>query len=255
MASLSVPKILEVKELTKSFGELRAVDHVSLDVEEGELRAIIGPNGAGKTTFFNLISGRIPADAGRIFFRGKDITNLPVPVILRHGISRSFQITNIFPKLTVLENVLIPVLSRMGKSLNFITSAKKIPQVNQEVLEVLESIGLAEKSNLLATALSHGDQKRLEMAIALANRPSLMLLDEPTAGMSPEDTARTVELIKKVCKTLAITVIFTEHDMEIVFAISDRISVFHQGRIIAEGKPQDIRYNERVIEAYLGEAP
>lgn len=247
--------ILETKELTKSFGELRAVDHVNLSVEEGELRAIIGPNGAGKTTLFNLISGRIPVDSGQILFRGEDITNLPVHKILRYGISRSFQITNIFPKLTVFENVMIPVLSRIGKSLNFITPAKKIPKVNEEVYKVLESIGLTEKANLPATALSHGDQKHLEMAIALANQPKLMLLDEPTAGMSPEDTAQTVELIKKVCQELAITIVFTEHDMEIVFSISDRISVLHQGRIIAEGKPQDIRYNEQVIEAYLGEAP
>jgi branched-chain amino acid transport system ATP-binding protein len=247
--------LLEIKELTKSFGELRAVDNVNLSVEGGELRAIIGPNGAGKTTFFNLISGRIPADSGQILFRGNNITSLPIHKILRAGISRSFQITNIFPKLTVFENVLIPVLSRMGKSLNFLSSAKKISGVNEETLSVLESIGLSDKSNLLATALSHGDQKRLEMAVALANRPTLMLLDEPTAGMSPEDTAQTVELIKKVCKELAITIIFTEHDMGIVFSISDRISVLQQGRIIAEGKPQDIRYNERVIEAYLGEAP
>lgn len=247
--------ILETKGLTKKFGELRAVEQVDLCVEEGELRAIIGPNGAGKTTFFNLISGRIPVDSGQVIFKGKDITGLPVHRILRNGISRSFQITNIFPRLTVFENVLIPVLSRMKKTLNFLTPAKKIPGVNEEVFAVLENIGLAEKAKLLATALSHGDQKRLEMAVALANRPSLMLLDEPTAGMSPEETTRTVELIKKVCKELAITIVFTEHDMEIVFSISDKISVLQQGRIIAEGKPQDIRCNEQVIEAYLGEAP
>jgi branched-chain amino acid transport system ATP-binding protein len=243
--------ILETRNLTKSFGGLTAVHEVSLSVNEGELVSIIGPNGAGKTTFFNLLTGHIPPDSGQVFFQGKDITHQPPHAICRMGIGRSFQRLNIFPRLTAFTNVQVAVFSAQEKSHNLFSMAKNLARNDTE--EILESVGLLDKQDIKAGLLAHGDQKRLEIGIALAVRPVLLLLDEPTQGMSPRETLETTDLIQKLVKQRGLTLIFVEHDMNVVFGISDNIRVLHQGKILFSGKPQEVRNNEEVQRIYLGE--
>lgn len=244
--------ILEAKGLTKSFGGVKATDKVNLAVQRGHVHAIIGPNGAGKTTLFNLITGYIRPDSGRVIFKGEDITKLAPWQICRKGIARSFQRVNIYPRLSVLENVRVAVLSQRRKCLSFFSPAKRM--FGDQVLEILDSVGLSEQAAMSAGSLAHGDQKRLELAIALGNEPELLLLDEPTAGMSPEETRDTVELIEALAGERGLTVLFTEHDMAVVFSISKRITVMHQGAIIADGEPEEVRRNKAVQKIYLGEA-
>lgn len=244
--------MLITERVRKAFGGLRAVDGVNLNVEEGELRAVIGPNGAGKTTLFNLISGYYVPDEGRVFYKGRDITGLPPYRISRMGITRAFQIINIFPRLTALESVQLALLAKRGKTLNLFSPAKRM--VQQEAIRILEIIGLENQAEVVANALSHGDRKVLELALALAGEPELLLLDEPMAGMSPWERVKVTELIKKLRQEWGITVFFCEHDMDVVFGISEKVTVMHQGRVLTEGKPEEVRRNEEVRIIYLGEA-
>ena len=243
--------ILRVEGLRKSFGGLRAVDGVDLSVETGQIHAIIGPNGSGKTTFFNLITGHLTPDAGRVWFDGREITRLPSHECCRRGMARSFQRTNIFPRLTVFENVQVSVLASQGKCLNMFGPAKNMAR--DESMAILESVGLSTMESLPSSVLSHGDQKRLELAIALGNQPKLLLLDEPTSGMSPQETADTIKLIESVCRSQGLTLLFTEHDMNVVFSIAERLTVLHQGRVIASGTPQEVRADPEAQRVYLGE--
>lgn len=242
--------MLQVEAVDKSFDGFRAVDRANLTVERGELVAVIGPNGAGKTTLFNLITGQLKPDKGRIIFEGKDITGLPPYQICKRGISRSFQVVNVFHRLTVFENVQVAVLSQQGKSTNLFSPARKL--AIKETTDILESVGLPDKSGSISGSLSHGDQKILEMAIALGNEPKLLILDEPTAGMSPEETLATMELIKRLASTQGLTILFCEHDMEVVFSIAQKIMVMHQGRSIIQATPEEVRSNKEVQDAYLG---
>lgn len=245
--------ILKAERLLKSFGGLMAVANVNLEIEEGELTSIIGPNGAGKTTLFNLLTGHLRPDSGRVIYKGKDITGLPPYQICKAGIGRSFQRINIFPQLSIFDNIQTAVLSGQGKTTNLFSLAKNM--VREETEEILEIVELGDKKKaLLGGLLAHGDQKRLEIGIALATRPKLLLLDEPTAGMSPEETVSTTKLIERLAREQGLTIIFVEHDMSVVFAISEKIRVMHLGRIIATGKPEEVRGNDEVQQIYLGEA-
>jgi branched-chain amino acid transport system ATP-binding protein len=243
--------ILKAKGLSKSFGWLKAVSDVDLEIQEGELSSIIGPNGAGKSTFFNLLSGKFRPDAGRIVFQGEDITGLPPHRVCRKGMSKSFQRQNIFPRLSAFENIQIAVLSEQNKIRNLLSPAGR--QCRAETTQVLQRVGLEDKQDTLAGFLSYGDQKRLEIGIALANRPKLLLLDEPTAGMSPDETVVITNLIQNLARKQGLTLLFVEHDMSVVFGISEKIRVMHLGRIIAEGKPEEVQGNEVVQKIYLGE--
>lgn len=243
--------ILEVAGITKSFGGLMAVAGVSLKIEEGELSSIIGPNGAGKTTLFNLLTGKLRSDSGRIMFNGEDIARLSPFEICRKGIGRSFQRTNIFPELNAFDNVQIAVLATLGKTRNLVSPVKKM--VREETERILQSVQLEDKKDVLGGLLSHGDQKRLDFGVALALEPKLLLLDEPTAGMSPKETDKTTELIEKLAREQGLTLVFVEHDMKVVFSISKKIRVMHMGRIIADGDPEEVRANEEVQKIYLGE--
>lgn len=243
--------ILEVEGLTRRFGALAAVNNVSLSVRTGEIRALIGPNGSGKTTFFNLLTGRLKPSAGAIRFRGEDIAGRPPHLLVRAGIGRSFQITNIFPRLTVLENIMIAVLAKGGMASRMIRNFHDFPSEKEEARALLRTIGLVDKAELPTSMLSHGDRRNLELGLTLALKPILLLLDEPTAGMSPEETASTVELMRRISADT--TILFTEHDMAIVFGIADRVTVLQQGGVIAEGTPAEIRVNPAVISAYLGD--
>lgn len=246
-------KILEIHNLSKSFGALRAVDQVSFDIKKGELSSIIGPNGAGKTTLFNLITGRIPPDAGNVLFKGNNIAKQPLHEIARLGIGRTFQIVNTFPSLTIFENVQAAVITVQNKGRNIFVSAHALREVNQKVEQVLESVKLLDKAYVLSENLSHGDQKFLDLAITLAQDPEIVLLDEPTAGMASDERLKTMELIHHLWEMLGITVLFVEHDMDVVFSISHIIRVLHQGKLLAEGTPDEIRQNQEVKKAYLGE--
>ena len=241
---------LQTQRITKEFGKLRAVNEVSLDILKGDVHAIIGPNGAGKSTYFNLITGYHRATAGKVLFKGKEITNLPAYHRCKLGMTRSFQITSIYPKLTVYESVLMGLLTRRRVTLNFFSSAKKY--FDEEVWRILEDVGLAEQANRSGDSISHGDKKRLELAIALGTEPELLLLDEPTCGMSPDETGTTMTFIKKLVEQKGLTILFTEHDMNVVFEIARRISVLHQGSLIADGTPEEVRANEEVQKVYLG---
>lgn len=242
---------MRVERVAKSFNGFKAVDGANLTVEKGQVVAVIGPNGAGKTTLFNLITGHLRPDAGRITFKGEEIAGLPAHRICHKGIARSFQLINIFPRLTVFQNVQVSVLARAGKSGDLFRPVKKM--ATEETMAILEQVGLAAQANRVSGSLSYGDQKVLEIAIALGNRPELLLLDEPTAGMSPEETAATIALVYHLARSQGLTILFTEHDLDVVFSIAQKIMVMHQGRSIAEGKPDEVRANEEVQRAYLGE--
>ena len=242
--------MLQVEAVNKSFDAFMAVNGATLTVGKGEIVAVIGPNGAGKTTLFNLITGALKRDRGKIIFKGEDIGELPPYEICKKGISRSYQIVNIFPRLTVFKNVQVAVLSQQRKSRKLFEAAENM--VVAETNHILESVGLLDKTYGVAGSLSHGDQKILEIAIALGNEPELLILDEPTAGMSPEETSATMELIKRLAQMRGLTILFCEHDMEIVFSIAESIMVMHQGRTLIQGRPEEVRKNSFVQEAYLG---
>jgi ABC-type branched-subunit amino acid transport system ATPase component/ABC-type branched-subunit amino acid transport system permease subunit len=243
-----VERLLESHALTKSFGGLTAVNHVNFRVERGELRSVIGPNGAGKTTFFNLLTGVLPPSAGRILFKGQDITGLPAHAVSRLGIARSYQVTNIFGDLTVLENVRIAAQSRVTHY-RFWGSADRLAAVNERAEDILRHLGLAGKRDVRGAELSHGEQRYLEIGIALATDPDFLLLDEPTAGMSPDETRRTAAFVRGLAGR--VTIVVVEHDMEVVMGISDRITVLNYGEVLAEGTPAEIRENADVRRVYL----
>ena len=242
--------ILRCQGLSKSFGGNRAVDEVNLIIERSEISAIIGPNGAGKTTLFNLITGYFPADSGRVWFDNLDITRLLPHEISRTGIVRTFQGSNLFPRMTVFENVQVALFSKLKRSCSLAGRAEKL--YRDEVGEILKAVALEESSGLPAEILSGGNKKRLELAIALAAGGDLLLLDEPTAGIEPKETAAVTRLIETLARKQGLTVVFIEHDMDVVFAISQKVRVMHEGKILAEGTPEEVRRNPQVQDAYLG---
>jgi branched-chain amino acid transport system ATP-binding protein len=243
--------VLEVRAVRRAFDGFLAVAGVSLSVTRGQIAAIIGPNGAGKTTLFNLITGHLRPDAGAVFLEGRDITGVPPHEVCRLGLGRSFQRVNIFPKLTVFQNVQAALLSHRGRGLDFVSRVERLYRDETEAL--LTSLGLADRAGEMSGFLSHGAQKQLELGIALASEPRLLLLDEPTAGMSAAETRETIRLISRIAAERGLTLLFTEHDMEVVFSIARQITVLHQGRVIAEGAPADIRRDAEVRRVYLGE--
>jgi len=243
--------LLEVAGLNRSFGGFQALGGVSFRVEAGEISAVIGPNGAGKTTLFNVITGHLAPDSGRVGFAGRDITGQPPHAICRLGLARSFQRTNIFPRLSVFENVQIAILSHERRAYGLWTSAQSLGR--DRTMEILEDVGLAPRAADPSGSLSYGDQKQLELGIALALEPTLLLLDEPTAGMSPQETRTSVALVARIARERKLTVLFTEHDMDVVFSVAQRIRVLHQGRLIAEGAPEEIRGLAEVKRVYFGE--
>jgi branched-chain amino acid transport system ATP-binding protein len=243
--------LLQTEQLTKNFGALTAVDSVDLAVEPGTIHALIGPNAAGKTTLFNLISGELPPTSGRILFQGQNITGLPTHHMPHLGLGRSFQRSSLFPKLTAFENVWVAAYSRSSHTAwSFLRRARDLPEIRARVEQILLEVGLSHKAWDRAGELSHGQQRALEVAITLATSPTLLLLDEPTQGLSPEATQEMVKLIKRLGERY--TILLIEHKMQIVFAISDRVSVMHLGQLIAEGSATEIQRNPLVQQAYLG---
>jgi len=247
------PIILSTEHVSKHFGALKAVDDVSIQVRAGSFHSIIGPNGAGKTTFFNLLSGNLSVTGGRILFKGRDITDLPAHRTAHLGIGRSFQITNIFPNLTVLENIRLAAQALGKHNFRFLRSHKAFKQYEERAWAVIEQVGLAKEALLPARILPHGAQRKLELGMLLAPDPEVLLLDEPTAGMAAEQVPELIELIQAVQEAGNKTVMLVEHNMNVVMRVSDVITVMHQGAILAEGTPADIARNEMVQLAYLGQ--
>ena len=245
--------MFRVFQLKKSFGGLAAVNKVDFTLKKGEISSIIGPNGAGKTTLFNLLTGHIRPDSGSIHFKNRNITAFSPDRVCRSGIGRSFQKTNIFPKLTVYDNVQVALLSYRKKTRNLIQESDAI--FKDEAEEILETLGLLAQKDRMAGLLAHGDQRILEIGITLGTHPELILLDEPTAGMSPEESNETMQLIQATVRSRDLTLLFIEHDMNVVFGISEKVRVMHMGSIIAEGTPQEIRSNDEVQRIYLAEEP
>jgi len=243
--------VLRIENLSKNFGGLRVTDDVTLDVMPGELHAVIGPNGAGKTTLINQISGLLAPDAGRIVFCGEDITALPVHARASRGLARSFQITSVLPGFSALENVALAVQAHSGTSFRFFGSAASEKALNAAARAALAQVGLAERADVPAEALSHGEKRALELAIALAMEPKLLLLDEPMAGTGHDESARLVSVLRSLKGRFPIVLV--EHDMGAVFALADRISVLIYGRILASGTPEEVRADREVITAYLGD--
>jgi branched-chain amino acid transport system ATP-binding protein len=243
--------MLEVSGLVKTFGALRASDGIAFSVPEGETHAVIGPNGAGKTTLIGQLAGTLLPDSGSIRFAGEDVTRQPAPRRARRGLARTFQITSVFPEFTALENVALAVQAQSGHSFRFWRPAKGDPSLAGPAAQFLDEVGLAERRDVVAANLSHGEHRQLEVAIALATRPRLLLLDEPMAGMGIEESQRMIGLLGTLKRRL--TIVLVEHDMDAVFRLADRISVLVYGRIIATDTPERIRHNEEVRKAYLGE--
>ena len=244
--------MLQAERLSKRFGGLTATDDLSLDVRPGELHAVIGPNGAGKTTLIGQLAGEIAPDAGRILFAGEDVSRLAVADRARRGLVRSFQVTSIFSGFTAADNVALAVQANAGHSFRFWRGARGDPALRDPALAALQRVGLSERADVPAASLSHGEQRQLEVAMALATDPTVLLLDEPMAGMGPEESARMVSLLSALKGTL--TILLVEHDMDAVFALADRITVLVYGRVIASGAPEAIRADPAVQEAYLGES-
>ncbi|MEW6349248.1 MAG: ABC transporter ATP-binding protein [Thermodesulfobacteriota bacterium] len=245
--------ILVLDQVEKAFGGLRVTSGVSFSVPPGSISAIIGPNGAGKTTLFNQITGYLKPDQGRIVFQGKEITGLTTQQIVASGMGRSFQVTSFFPEETVLDNVRVACLSKLNQTRKLFKDISRFNEATQQAHAILESLGLAKDSDRPAFELAHGDQKLLDIGIALALEPKLLLLDEPTAGMSPEERHLTRDLVRRLWKEFNLTLIFIEHDMDTVFGIAQTVRVLQLGRLLAEGTPEEIRNNPEVIAAYLGE--
>ncbi|MGP9820089.1 ABC transporter ATP-binding protein [Salinarimonas sp. NSM] len=243
--------ILELRNLRKNYGALAVTDDVSLAVETGELHAIIGPNGAGKTTLIHQISGLAPSDSGAILFDGRDVTRTPMHERVRAGLARSFQITSILPGFTARENVATAVQARSGSSFRFFGDPSRERALDDEAMEALATVGLSARADVVAGRLSHGEKRQLELAVALATRPKLLLLDEPLAGTGREESERVVETLLALKHRY--TIVLIEHDMEAVFALADRVSVLVYGRVIATGAPDAVRADPAVREAYLGE--
>jgi len=242
---------LSVRNLTKNFGALKVTDDVSLEVASGEIHAIIGPNGAGKTTLISQLSGQLPSDSGAVAIGGQDVTGLSMPERVRLGLARSFQITSILPGFTALENVAVAVQARSGSSFRFFAPVAQEEALNDAALAALKEAGLDDRAHVRASALSHGEHRRLELAIALSTQPKVLLLDEPLAGVGGEDAEAFVARLKRFKGRF--TMVLIEHDMEAVFALADRVSVLVYGRIIATGTPEAIRSDPQVRAAYLGE--
>ncbi|HUF37092.1 MAG TPA: ABC transporter ATP-binding protein [Anaerolineales bacterium] len=250
---MNTETILESIDLRKVFGALVAVAGVSIRVEKDSIHSIIGPNGAGKTTFFNLLSGTLPPTSGRVLFKGEDITRVPMHRTIHLGIGRSFQITNLFPNLTALENVRLACQALGKDNFRFLQSYRAFPEYEARALEVLDEVGLAGRAQAPARTLPHGDQRKLELAMILAPNPEVLLLDEPTAGMAGEQVPDLIDLIRKVHRGGGKTIVLVEHNMSVVMNISDRITVMHLGEILAEGTPVEIAAHDAVRKAYLGE--
>lgn len=244
--------ILQTEYLRREFGALVAVDDVSIAIEPGTLHAVIGPNGAGKTTLFNLLSGTLKPTSGKVFHKGDDITTLPVYRMVHRGIGRSFQITNIFPFLTVFENVRLAAQATGDDDFTFWKRALSFSDYTERAAEVIEEVGLSSEAPKLASLLPHGDQRKLELAMILAPDPEVLLLDEPTAGMASEQVPELMALISRIQESGDKTVVLVEHNMNVVMSASDRITVMHQGAVLAEGTPAEISANETVQTAYLG---
>ncbi len=242
--------MLKVEGIHKSFSGFKAVNGANLHVGKGEIVAVIGPNGAGKTTLFNLITGILKPDAGNVFFKGENITGMAPYDLCKKGLSRSFQVVNVFPKLSVFENVRVSVLARENKTWGMFTPASRI--ATDETNEIIKSVGLEARKSRASAALSHGERKVLEIAIALGGKPEFLILDEPTAGMSPEETTHCIDLIKRLSKEFGLTILFCEHDMELVFAIANRIMVMVRGATIVQDVCEEVRCNQAVQDAYLG---
>jgi branched-chain amino acid transport system ATP-binding protein len=243
--------ILETKELSHSFKELQVLSNVGLAVRQGERHAIIGPNGAGKTTLFNVITGTYHPTGGQVFFKGQDVTGLAPYKLARRGLGRSFQITSTFEKQTVFQNIRMGVMSRLGIRFDFWQRVKGMHRVNRQTDQILDSIGLLADRDVQAGALSYGKHRALELSMALSTDPDLVMLDEPTAGMSKEETQITVELIKRLTRGKSMVIV--EHDMDVVFSLADRITVLYHGSILSSGPPGEIREDQAVQEAYLGD--
>ena len=242
---------LEIRNLTKAFGGVHAIEDVTLSFDSGSLSAVIGPNGAGKSTFFNLISGAFPADAGQVLLDGEDVIGLSRVERMKRGIGRAFQVASCFPTMTVRENLMAAVSAHVGQ---WASLSRRFPQpgIRGRADEVMELVGLQDVADVEASILSHGDQKLLDIAIALALEPKVLLLDEPTAGMGPEERWRMIERVRGLWERRKLTLVFIEHDMDIVFQVASTIRVLCYGRVLAEGTPDQIRTNQAVIDAYLG---
>lgn len=245
--------ILTIKGLRKYFGDFAAINGIELGIRSNIITSIIGPNGAGKTTLINVITGSLHPNKGRIFFKGEDITRLPTDKLVKKRITRSYQVMNIFPRLTVFQNVELPVLSLFGKSLKWFSGTDDHHDVTGEVNRILEEVRLLDKKHMFAGELPHGDQRLLELGIAIAPRPELCFLDEPSSGMNPLESAKVLELIKKLATTQKITFVVVEHDMDLVFSLSDWIIVMNKGEIVIENEPGKISESKEVREIYLGE--
>lgn len=243
--------MLSARDISKSFNGFAAVAGVSLEVPAHGITAVIGPNGAGKSTLFNLLTGHLRPDGGSVTFNGRDITGTAPYAICRMGIGRSFQHTNIFRKLTVFENVRAALIAHGGQAANF--WARSTSLYGEQTAEILDSLGLRDQADTIADSLSHGNQKQLELGIALASNPRLLLLDEPTAGMSATETREAIRLLERIVAERKLTLLFTEHDMDVVFSIAQKIAVLHQGRLIAEGSATEVRGDREVRRVYLGE--
>ncbi len=252
MMSAAVIPILQVTALAKRFGGLQALGGVELAVAPGEFRAIIGPNGAGKSTFFNTITGLLRPDSGRVIFEGRDVAGTAPHLLVRQGMGRTFQITSMFPDLSVRENLQVALLAHARRNWSIWPYARQMH--TERAHELLHLVGLAGDAGLPAGTLAHGDQKRLELAIALAGEPRLLLLDEPTAGMAAQERIESISLVHRLATQLGVSCVFTEHDMAVVFAVATNITVLHQGRVLAEGSPAQVRANPLVQQVYLGES-
>jgi branched-chain amino acid transport system ATP-binding protein len=248
-----VNPLLRTEGLRKTFGKLAAVDGMDLSFPEGVLTAIIGPNGAGKTTLINLLTGALAPDAGTIWFQGRDITRAPSHRRVEQGIARSFQVMDVFPQLSVLQNILVPVLARQRKTHRALSAVGRDQEAIGEAERILREVGLWDERLRRAGALSHGDQRLLELGIAVASSPVLCFLDEPSSGMNPIERATVLDLIRKLSADRRTTFVIIEHDMDVVFSLAQRIIVMNRGRLLAEGMPAEIRENQAVRDTYLGE--
>ncbi|MGD8294205.1 MAG: ABC transporter ATP-binding protein [Desulfobacterales bacterium] len=249
---MGVP-ILVIENLHKAFGRVQAADNINLTINEGVLTSVIGPNGAGKSTLINMLSGSLQVDSGRVIFQGTDITHLAIHRRVHMGLCRSFQVVNVFPELSVFDNIQIPVLTILNRSHKLFRSIIKEKTARMEVNRILDMIGLAPEAQTPASALSHGDQRVLEVGIALAAKPKLLFLDEPTAGMNPVERVKILDNIRRLSAIGETTFVIVEHDMDVVFSLSERVIVLHHGAVIADGSTADVQTNPRVREVYLGE--